>query len=219
MSTSNLHLIGWATIVGGVTGVIGFIALILLFIVGEPFGTINDILAIPVAILMLPLIFALYRLNEPQHGIVSLVASVAGVSGFAATAIGSVLLVSGRISFEQSLLPGIGGFGLIGLWVLLSSLLGILDHSLPRGIALTGIILGIIPSLALPFALRPEQLALTLGAMAGQSSPAAQLSPLVYLLFTLGFVSCAGLPVWFIWIGRAMLNGRIDVLAGRAFAH
>ena len=219
MNASWSSYAGWSSIIGGIVGVIGFIALILLFVVGEPFGTINDILAIPVAILMLPLVFALYRLNEPQHGIVSLVALVAGMSGFAATAVGSVLLVSGRISFEQSLVSGIGGFGLIGLWVLLNSLLGLLGHTLPRGIALSGVMLGIIPTLALPFALRPEELALTLGAMAGQSSPAVRLSPLVYLLFTLGFVSYAGLPVWFIWIRRAILNGRIDVLAGQVLAH
>lgn len=219
MSQQNLDLIGWTAIIGGVTGVIGFIALILLFVVGEPFGTINDILAIPVALLMMPLVFGLYRLNAPQHGLASLVALLAGVSGFAATAVGSVLLVSGRISFEQSLVSGIGGFGLIGLWVLLNSALGLLDHTLPKGMALTGIILGIVPTLALPFALRPESLALTLSALAGQASTTVQLSPLVYLLFTLGFISYAGMPVWFIWIGRAMLTGRVDVLAGRLLAH
>ncbi len=68
MDVSNQNFIGWTTIAGGVIGVVGFISLALLFVVGEPFGTLNDILSIPVAFLMMPLILALYQLHAAEQG-------------------------------------------------------------------------------------------------------------------------------------------------------
>ena len=47
MTTSNPQLVGWTALVGGVVGVVSFVSLMLLFVVGEPFGTLNDILSIP----------------------------------------------------------------------------------------------------------------------------------------------------------------------------
>ena len=138
MSIPNSHFVGWTAIIGGVVGVIGFVSLILLFVVGEPFGTLNDILSIPTAFLLLPLVVALYRLNAAEQSWLSLFALIAGLTGFISTAVGSVLLVSGRIDFDQSLIYGIGGFGLIGLWALLNSVMGLSEHALPQSIGLDG---------------------------------------------------------------------------------
>ena len=116
MTVSDSPFVGWTAIAGGVVGVVGFIALVLLFVVGEPFGTLNDVLSIPVALLAAPLLFALYQLHAASYPAVAVVALLAGLAGYAAAAIGSGLLVLGRIDFNTSLLFGIGGFGLIGLW-------------------------------------------------------------------------------------------------------
>jgi hypothetical protein len=211
-----MQWVGWMAIAGGVIGIIGFISLALLFIVGEPFGTINDVLAIPAGILMLPLVFVLYRFNA-NHPIMSLVASIAGFVGFIATAIGSILLLSGRISFDQSLFTGIGGFGLIGLWVLLNSVAGLREHVLPAGLAWMGILLGLTPSLALIFVPRADVIARALEGMAGQSA-GFQMSPLLTIVFALGALSYAGLPVWFILIGRLVATNQIGVAIGTAAA-
>lgn len=201
MNSSNMPLVGWTAIAGGIISLIGFVSLVIFFIVGEPFGTLNDLLAIPVAFLMLPLVFALYRLNATSHPTVSLIAAIAGTVGFIATAVGSVLLVSGRITFAQSLYTGIGGFGLVGLWVLLNSTVGLRANHLPTGLAWMGILLGITPSLALIFVPRVEVIARSLESMTGQSA-GFQMSPFLIAAFVLGGLSYAGLPVWFILMGR-----------------
>lgn len=207
MDESNLQWVGWTAIAGGILGVIGFISLVLLFTVGEPFGTINDLLAIPSSLLLLPLVFALYRFGV-DYPFVRLVATLAGLVGFVATAVGSVLLVSGRINFEQSLITGIGGFGLIGLWVLLTSIVGLRTNGLPAGLAWVGIALSLTPTLALIIVPRADAIGRALEGMAGQTA-GIQMSPLVMIVFALGALSYAGMPFWFIWMGRLFTSGRL----------
>ena len=213
MATSNPQFVGWTALIGGVIGVVSFVSLLLLFIVGEPFGTLNDILSIPIALLMTPLVVALYRLHAAEHAALSTVALLAGLAGFFVTAVGCGLLVLGRINFEQSLLPGIGGFGLIGVWLLINAALGLSAGTLPRGAAWSGLLLAIAPTLALVAVLRAGNVATVLTSLGGQSTGAVALSPLVYAFIVLGAVSYAGLPFWFILMGRVFLSGRWPVAA------
>jgi hypothetical protein len=211
MNTSNLQFIGWTAVIGGIVGIIGFISLMLLFVVGEPFGALNDILSIPVAILLMPLVFALYRLNAADYPLLSLLAALAGVAGFLATATGSTLLVTGRIEFQQSLVIGIGGFGLIGLWVFMNSGMGLISHQLPGEPAWMGILLGLTPIVGLIAVFRAGSVANALAAMGGQSAGAAQISPLAYAFVVLGIISYAAMPVWYIWIGRLFLSDKLGL--------
>ena len=212
MNTASSQFVGWTAIVGGVVGVVSFVSLVLLFVVGEPFGTLNDLFAIPVAILLIPLIVTLFRLHAAEHTMLSTLAMLAGLAGFWATAIGGGLLVLGRISFEQSLLPGIGGFGLIGLWALLNSALGLANDRLPSGLAWLGLALGLMPTLTLVMTLRTDRVAAVLVSM-GNATAGFQAGPLVYVLLALGFISYAGLPMWFILMGRLFLSDRLGGIA------
>jgi hypothetical protein len=212
MNTASNPFVGWTALIGGAVGVVSFVALVLLFVVGEPFGTLNDLLATPSALLMIPLIVALYRINAVDRPMLSLLAMLAGSAGFAAAAVGGLLLVLGRISFEQSLLPGIGGFGLIGLWVLLNSALGLANGRLPSGVAWLGVALGLTPTLALFMMTRADRVAALLVNM-GNATAGFQAGPLVYVSLALGFISYAGLPVWFILMGRLFLSGRLVMLS------
>ena len=211
MTTSNPPLVGWTALVGGVVGVVSFVSLMLLFVVGEPFGTLNDILSIPIALLLTPLIVALYRLHATEHAALSAFAMLAGLAGFFATAVGCALLVLGRISFEQSLLPGIGGFGLIGVWLLINAALGLSAGTLPRGAAWSGLLLAIAPTLALMAVLRAGNVASVLTSLGGQSTGATVVSPVFYAFAILAAISYAGLPFWFILVGRIILSGRWTV--------
>ena len=211
MNVSTSHFVGWTAIVGGVVGVVSFVSLVLLFVVGEPFGTLNDLLAIPVAILLIPLIVTLFRLHAAEHTMLSTLAMLAGLAGFWATAIGGGLLVLGRISFEQSLLPGIGGFGLIGVWLLINAALGLSAGTLPRGAAWSGLLLAIAPTLALMAVLRAGNVASVLTSLGGQSTGATVVSPVFYAFAILAAISYAGLPFWFILVGRIILSGRWTV--------
>jgi hypothetical protein len=208
MATSNPQFVGWTALAGGAVGVVSFISLLLLFVIGEPFGTLNDLLSIPIALLMTPLVVALYRLHAAEYGVLSLLAMAAGLGGFLATAVGCGLLVLGRISFEQSLLAGIGGFGLIGLWLLINAALGLAAHTLPRGVAWFGLLLAVTPTLALVAVLRAGNVATVLFSLSGQSTGATAVSPLVYAFVALGAISYAGLPLWFILMARLILSGR-----------
>ena len=212
MNVSTSHFVGWTATVGGVVGVVSFVSLMLLFVVGEPFGTLNDLLAIPVAILLTPLIVALFRLHAAEQAVLSTVAMLVGLAGFWATAIGGGLLVLGRISFEQSLLPGIGGFGLIGLWLLINSALALGARTLPSGVAWFGLLLALSPTLALVAVFRAGNVATMLTSFGGQSAGAAPVSPLVYAFVIVGAISYAALPVFLIVLGRLFLSGRPGML-------
>jgi hypothetical protein len=191
----------------------------LLFIVGKPFfGTLNDLLSIPTAILLMPLVFALYRLNAAEYPLLSLLAALAGVAGFASVAIGSALLIAGRIEFQQSLIPGMGGFGLIGLWVLMNSVMSLLNRQLPAGPAWVGILLALTPTLALVAMFRAGSVANALAALGGQSAGAAQISPLAYAFVVLGLISYAAMPIWYIWVGRLFLSGKVGLTIAAAVA-
>ncbi len=97
MNTASSQFVGWTALIGGAMSVVSFVALILLFVVGEPFGTLNDLLTIPTALLMAPLIVALYRVNAADRPALSLLALVVGLAGFVAAAVGGGLLVLGRL--------------------------------------------------------------------------------------------------------------------------
>lgn len=212
MQQVNSQLVGWSAVLGGIVAAIGFVSLILLFVVGEPFGTINDLLSIPTAVLMMPLVFALLRLNAPESRAMAWLAFIAGLAGFVASAAGSALLVAGRIDFNRSLVFGIGGFGLIGLWALLNSIAGLRAHLLPPGVAWMGILLGVFPALLLPLVMSPGRIE---GALTGMAGGAA-VSPGMMLVMVVGFVCYGGLPVWFILMGRLFLSGRFQVSAAAA---
>ena len=213
MNESSDQFVGWVAILGGVIGVIGFISLLLLFIVGEPFGTINDFLSIPTGFLMLPMVVALYRLLAADYSLLGLLSLLAGIAGFLTTITGSILLLTNRIDFQLSLLPGIGGFGLIGLWVLINSIIGLRSSMLPRGLAWVGILLAVTPSLALLAVFRLENIANGLTGMTGQTT-GFQMSLPMMVVFLLGFVSYAGLPIWFIALGRLFTSGRFGLAVG-----
>ena len=215
MATSNSQFVGWTALMGGVVGVIGFVCLLLLFVVGEPFGSINDFLAIPTGLLLLPLVVGLYRLHAPHYPLMAALAALAGAAGFISTMIGSVLLLTGRIDFQQSLVPGMGGFGLIGLWALINGALALADGALPRSAALSGVLLGLTPTIILVLLLRIGAVANVLSAMASPSAAGFQMNPVVMALTLLGLISYAGLPVWFIAMGRLFATGRVGAVVGR----
>jgi hypothetical protein len=211
MNTSSTQFIGWSAIIGGVISFIGFVSLLVFFVIGGPFGTINDFLAIPSGLLLLPLVWGLYRANAAGHPFPSAIALVVGVAGFLATMTGSILLLLSRIDFQQSLLFGIGGFGLIGLWVLIDSILGLAAGTIPRGISWLGVLLGITPTVALLAVFWADSVANSLTGMTGQAAGAFKMTPLMTIMLVMGFISYAGLPLWFIALGRLFVSGRVGL--------
>jgi hypothetical protein len=86
------------------------LSLILFFVVGGPFGTINDLGNGTLAVLCGVLAFALYAPGRTA-------ATAAAVAGAATSVLGSFLVISDTTGYFLAGLISAFGFGLVGLWL------------------------------------------------------------------------------------------------------
>jgi hypothetical protein len=93
-------------------------ALAAFFAVGEPWGTINDSLSICLAWATVPIAVELVR-RHPASRLLAL-GVVGDLIGVATTTVFTSLLISRRMSFEDSLQPILTGQALIGIWLVLA---------------------------------------------------------------------------------------------------
>jgi hypothetical protein len=87
------------------------ISLILFFVVGGPFGTINDLGNGILAVLCGVLAFALYAPGRT-------VATTVAVAGAATSVVGSFLVISDTTGYFLAGLVSAFGFALVGLWLI-----------------------------------------------------------------------------------------------------
>jgi hypothetical protein len=127
-----------AQLAAGLT-IAGAATISVFFAVGEPWGTINDWTAIALAVTTLPIAIGLARRNP--RSIPLLVGAASDVVGVAITTTFTLLLITRRMTFEESLLGVLGGQALIGCWLVLA---GIAASSVPgsRGTAAFGMVGG-----------------------------------------------------------------------------
>lgn len=112
----------------------GAVTLGVFFAAGEPWGTINDSLSIALAWSTLPIAVQLARRN-PRSTALSLGAASDAI-GVAITTLFTTLLISHRMTFEESLMPIMGGQALIGGWLILAGLSAWPDRRSRRAAAL-----------------------------------------------------------------------------------
>lgn len=93
-------------------------ALAAFFAVGEPWGTLNDSLSICLAWATVPIAVDLVR-RHPASRLLAL-GGVVDLIGVATTTIFTSLLISRRMTFEDSLQPILTGQALIGTWLILA---------------------------------------------------------------------------------------------------
>ena len=93
-------------------------ALAAFFAVGEPWGTLNDSLSICLAWATVPIAVDLVR-RHPASRLLAL-GVVVDLIGVATTTIFTSLLISRRMTFEDSLQPILTGQALIGTWLILA---------------------------------------------------------------------------------------------------
>jgi hypothetical protein len=93
-------------------------ALAAFFAVGEPWGTINDSLSICLAWATVPVAVDLVR-RHPASRLLAL-GVVGDLIGVATTTVFTSLLISRRMSFEDSLEPILTGQALIGTWLIVA---------------------------------------------------------------------------------------------------
>ena len=180
---------GWSAYLSAAATIIGFITLILFFSVGQPFGTINDISSIFIALATLPILFALYQLHRAVAPTVSLGALIIGI-------VSSLIAVLLQTLFVFKVIPGSPSgeivtvaFGVFGISLALFNYLAYSNKSFSPKLAIWGIAAGAGYALV------------ALGFLLG-----GQDHPLTYLG---GLFAIFAYPAWAIWFGRLILSGKI----------
>lgn len=155
-------------------------ALAAFFAVGEPWGTLNDSLSICLAWATVPIAVDLVR-RHPASRLLAL-GVVGDLIGVATTTIFTSLLISRRMTFEDSLQPILTGQALIGTWLILAGVSAWSDPASRRAS-----MLGITGGAGL--------IATATGiATGGMESPVAAIGFVSALVGTTGFYALLGRP-------------------------
>ncbi len=213
-SPSSLRRAGQWALVAGILGLIGLGALIMFFAVGPPFGLVNDILAIPGLLVLLPVGWALHRIGRGAAIAWCRLAFGALLAGVASVAVLQGALISGILSFQDQLPWVLATGGLLGLWYALGSYLA--RGMLPGGLVRLGLVTGgLIVGGAL---LYWSGLGLQGGSLEdlGETGAFASLHPLVLLGFGLVIASYTVSPAWALWVGSVSLRAakEADIIEG-----
>lgn len=198
MNTTNvaLNAIGWVAVATGISGLLGFIFIILFFTVGQPFGTLNDIFIGLTSILSAVLVWMIFPEYKGQFPLLSKVALVIATSGAVLVLVGSVLAITGSTGWFLSGLYMAAGNAMIGLWLLLLSYSALQGNSLPQGLVIFGLISGVI--LALGLVTIP-------GILRGIDSQEYELTLFnsIWWVSSLGYLAIY--PTWCTLLGRTLL--------------
>lgn len=181
--SAPFRLAGWSAYLTATATIIGFVTLITFFMVGEPYGTINDISSVVIALAALPVLFALYQSHRSAAPTGSLTALMLGViSALSAAVLQIILIITGKTYGNAVTLS----YGVFGLSLVIFSYLALTDKLLPRGLAWFGILAGI------------GYIVVNAGFILGGEN-----HPLTYVG---GLASIIGYPTWAIWLGRIFLK-------------
>lgn len=120
----SLRTAAWFAYCGAVISIVQIALLMVFFIVGQPYGTLNDVAFVVQDLLALPLLLALHQLLRERAPTESTVALALGVTGVFAIAVLQILLIAHVLTFSQE-----GGpvtfalFALFGGWMLMAGYL------------------------------------------------------------------------------------------------
>jgi len=95
----------------------GAVSLGVFFTVGEPWGTLNDWLSLALGAATVPVAIGLARRNPRSAPFV--LGAGFDIAGVAISSVFTSLLISRRMTFEETLAGVLGGQALIGCWLLL----------------------------------------------------------------------------------------------------
>ncbi len=198
MTTINFSsiTIGWVAITTGIVGLFGLAFIILLFTVGQPFGTLNDICIGLTAILSGVLAWMLYPQYHAQSPLLGKATLVIAMVGALLVVVGSALVISGVKGWFLSGLYMAAGNALIGLWLLGLNYSALRENALPQGLVIFGLICGVI--LALGLVTIP-------GIFRGNDPQEYELTIVNYVWWTSSLGYLALYPTWCILFGRTLL--------------
>jgi len=184
-TSSQTHTIAWSAYISAIATILTLLTGILFFTIGQPFGTMEDIVSVLQVVFMIPIAIGLYRLIPSASNSVSLIGAMVGILGIFITAIGQGLLVLGRIDYLTSTKFFPAGAA-IGIWLLIVCFLARANGFFPNGLAWAGFIAGAGYIVAVAGLL-----------WGGQESP---------VFYVGGLALGIGYPVWAIWLGRLLFR-------------
>lgn len=180
-----LRFAGMSAYFNALVFILSLVALMVFFSIGGIWGRVNDSLSIFWMLSYLPLAFALFLVNRTVNYPASLVSTLVGSAAALAFIVMQVLLVLGRVQFEQTFSGVLTATAVFGLFVLVHGFLGRAGHTLPSALSWVMIIYGI---------------ASVVGAIGFQIGGEQHPLAMIGLLLT----ALSGL-VWVIWFGRLLL--------------
>jgi len=140
---------GWIAFAAGFTGILGLIFLILLFAIGQPFGTLNDICIGLTAVLSAALAWLLYPVLHEQASLLSQAALIAALLGALVVVAGSTLVISGVKGWFLAGLYMAAGNGLLGLWLIALNTSAFKDGWWSSNLSILGLVSGVIMAVGL----------------------------------------------------------------------
>lgn len=175
--------------------VVGAVTLMVFFSRGGRWGLLNDIASIILMLAMIPIALALAIISLEVVSTVALASAAIGIIGMLGVAVFQTLLITRRMTFDQTVLP-VQAFGaVVGVWYILTAITtGGAD--LPDGLRLAAAVAGV------------GFIAVGIGFAAGGPS-----HPLTGIGGTALFVASL---VFFGWLGALLLGGGPTVPAWSA---
>lgn len=199
MTGSYSNNLGWLALAVGIVTIVGLIFLAVFFIIGQPWGSLNDAFIGLQAILSAILMWQLNRYFKTQTSWLSLAGLIiAGIGALVAT-VGSVLVISGVTGYVLAGHYMNLGFSLIGLCLLIFNAFARQTGDLPRSLAIFGLVVGAVMVIGLV-----DGFGIVRGLDTYDGAP--------WFLNILGYIGFFGwgilYPVWSIWLGRLALAGK-----------
>jgi len=188
-NTSLSRFAGWSTLVSALATILGLVTLLIFFSQGEPWGTLNDITSVILALSLLPVLLMLHRLNRGDTPNISLAALVMGVIAMLVAAVFQSLLIIKVITFAQTAILVPAAFGLFGVSLMVLGFLSRANTSIPPRWILLSIIAGAGYVLVIAGIM-----------VGGQEHPLAAMG---------GLIAVIGYSIWAIWFSRLLLSGKV----------
>lgn len=177
--------VGWSALVSAIATILGLVTLIIFFSLGQPWGTINDLTSVVLALSLLPVVLALHRLHRHNAPTISLAILIVSILALLVVVLFQLLLVSGTITFAQTAVIVPLAFGVFGAALAVYSGFALMDGFLPRPLAWLGIAAGV------------GYVVVIVGfILGGQEHPLAVIGGLMAVILY---------PIWAIWFGRMIL--------------
>jgi hypothetical protein len=210
MKSFNFRTVGWFTIAAGISAVIGTIALLAFFATGNGLiGLIGDFALAFTVLLMIPLFIAMGKITMTEHRILGRAIQILGVLGLLSKFTGLILLISGVLVYERSVLWENVGSGLFGIAILLFALPNRSNPDLSRGYVWFSILFGVVMILNFVGLFYADAFNEVLQ---GTKSLSEANPVIMILLITAAPIAIFGLPIWVLWSGRLFQKGKDTAL-------